>query len=69
MPRPESLVFAMKAKDMATAIVEVQQNMSDISATRAANCTKQGFYKRTDRKGGRDNEMDTVSYAGEIIEF
>ena len=34
--RTESLVFAMKAKDMAMAVVEVQQYLSDISATRAA---------------------------------
>ncbi len=34
--RTESAVFALKAKDMAMAIVEVQQSMTDISATRAA---------------------------------
>lgn len=43
--RTESLVFAMKAKDMAMEIVEVQQNLSDISATRGAEGFDDGLDK------------------------
>ncbi len=43
--RTESAVFAMKAKDMAMAIVQLQQYISDISATRAANGFNDGLDK------------------------
>ncbi len=41
--RTESAVFAMKAKDMSMAIIEVQQLMTDISATRTAKSLNDGL--------------------------
>ncbi len=52
--RTESAVFALKAKDMAMAIVEVQQFVTDISATRAA----EGF----------DDGLDKADAQAEIFE-
>lgn len=43
--RTESFVFAMKATDMRKAVTEVQQYLSDISATRGAKGYDDGFDK------------------------
>jgi methyl-accepting chemotaxis protein len=43
--RTESFVFAIKAKEMQNAVVEVQQYLSDISATRGAKGYDDGFEK------------------------
>ena len=41
--RKESVVFAIKAKDMQIAVIQVQQWLTDISATRAAEGFDDGF--------------------------
>ena len=43
--RTESSVFAVKAKDMQMAVIQVQQYLSDISATRGAKGYDDGFAK------------------------
>lgn len=43
--RTESFVFAIKAKEMQKAVIEVQQYLSDISATRGATGFDDGFDK------------------------
>ena len=43
--RAESAVFAIKAKDMQIAVIQVQQWLTDISATRAAEGYNDGFEK------------------------
>jgi len=43
--RSESFVFAMKAREMQMAVVEVQQYLSDISATRGAMGYDDGLQK------------------------
>jgi methyl-accepting chemotaxis protein len=43
--RTESVVFAIKAKEMQQAVIEVQQYLSDISATRGAKGFDDGFAK------------------------
>jgi methyl-accepting chemotaxis protein len=45
LTRAESSVFALKAKDMQMAVIQVQQYLSDISATRGAKGYDDGFDK------------------------
>ncbi len=54
--RDESVVFALMAKDMETNVVQVQQYLSDISATRALNELDDGFkYAETHYAGFNSN--------------
>ncbi len=41
----ESVVFALKAKDMQIAVIQVQQYLTDISATRGEEGYNDGFKK------------------------
>lgn len=49
--RSESLVFALKAKEMQLAIIQVQQWLTEISATRAAEGFDEGFKMAEEQAG------------------